>query len=158
MPPIVDRQAQRSKTKRRAFTGFGAVLLFVLGFVLFFRFNFTTVVVSGQSMLPTFKNGEKVLVSRAYWLVGPIRDSDIVVIKDGDKPGDYIIKRVYKMAGEGVDTFNAPQNPIWTIEQGEYRVPEGKVYVLGDNRAISEDSRRIGPVEMSAIIGKVVAY
>jgi signal peptidase I len=106
-------------------------------------------------MLPTLQNGKKVLASKAYWLVGSIQDGNIVVIK-GDSPGDYIIKRVYKMGGEAVDTFNAPGD--WSLINGEYKVPEGHVYVLGDNRAISEDSRRIGPVEVNRILGKVVAY
>jgi signal peptidase I len=145
-------------TRRKAFTGFGVVLLFVLAFVLFFHFNFTSVVVSGQSMLPTLKNGKKVLVSKAYWLVGAIEDGNIVVIK-GDKPSDYIIKRVYKLAGETVDTFNTPRNWLLSSSDGKgYKVPDGTVFVLGDNRAISEDSRLFGPVEMDRIIGKVVAY
>jgi signal peptidase I len=150
-----DPEIKKSKTKRRAFTGFGAVLLFVLAFVIFFHLNFTTVVVSGSSMLPTLKSGKKVLVSNAYWLVGGIQDGNIVVIR-GDVPGDYIIKRVYRLAGETVDFLNAPNN--WALTNGEFKVPDNHVYVLGDNRAISEDSRRIGPVERSKIIGKVVAY
>jgi signal peptidase I len=152
---VTEPETKRPSVTRRAFTGFGAALLFVLVFVLFFHFNFTTVVVSGQSMHPTLQNGQKVLVSKAYWLVGSIQDGSIVVIK-GDLPGEYIIKRVYKMAGEDVDTFNAPG--YWAIYKGEFKVPAGEVFVLGDNRSISEDSRRFGPVKVSSIIGKVVAY
>jgi signal peptidase I len=155
MLPDPKPELKPKKTQRRAFTGFGAVLLFVLAFVLFFHFSFTTVIVSGSSMLPTLKNGKKVLVSRAYWLVGAVQDGNIVVIK-GDSPGDYIIKRVYKMGGESVDMFNAPSN--WLLANGEYKVPKGSVYVLGDNRSVSEDSRKIGPVELEKILGKVVAY
>ena len=106
-------------------------------------------------MLPTLKNKQKVLVSTAYWLVGPIQDRDIVVISQ-DTPGEYIIKRVFKKAGETVDFLNAPTD--WLMKNGEFKVPEGNVYVLGDNRAISEDSRKFGPVETNKIIGKVVAY
>jgi signal peptidase I len=155
--PMPEQPAKR--TARRAFTGFGAVLLFVLAFVVFFRFNFTSVVVAGQSMLPTLKNGKKVLVSKAYWLVGGIQDGSIVVIQQGDKPSDYIIKRVYKMAGESVDSFNFPRDVLLSETGGEgYKVPENHVFVIGDNRGISEDSRVFGPVEMDKIIGKVVAY
>jgi signal peptidase I len=136
-------------------TGFGVVLLFVLAFVLFFHSAFTTVVVNGKSMLPTLKDGKKVLVSNAYWLVGSIRHGDIVVIRAEDS-GEYIIKRVYKLQGEQVDVMNMPSN--WKLVQGPYTVPEGTMYVLGDNREVSEDSRRFGPVEVSAVIGKVVAY
>lgn len=149
-PPIQKRKS------RTLMTGFGVVLLCVLGFVLFFHSYFTTVVVSGKSMLPTLQNGKKVLVSNAYWLVGGIRNGDIVVIKSDGGGGEYIIKRVYKKQGETVDVMNVPVT--WKLVQGPYTVPQGTVYVLGDNREVSEDSRRLGPIEVNHIIGKVVAY
>jgi len=141
------------RSRKRAITGFGFILLILLGFAIYFHYTFTTVVVSGESMLPTLKNNQRVLTSRAYWLVGPIKDKDIVVIKD-DGPTGYIIKRVYRMAGEVVDWYNVPDNV--DFRKGEYKVPAGHVYVLGDNREVSEDSRRFGPVKVEDIIGKVV--
>jgi len=145
-----------SNVRARAFTGFGVSLILVLLFVLFFYFNFTTVIVSGPSMLPTLSSGKKVLVSRAYWLVGPIQDGNVIVIRQSEGPDGYIIKRVYKQAGETVDTLNAPSS--WSLDRGPFSVPDGDVYVLGDNRSVSEDSRRFGPLPASAILGKVVAY
>jgi signal peptidase I len=155
MLPKPEPEATPKKKPLLAITGFGVVLLFALGFALYCWLTLKTVVVSGQSMLPTLKNGKKVLVSNAYWLVGAIRDGDIVVIK-GDTGEDYIIKRVYKMAGEKVDVVNMPNN--WQLTRGEFVVPEGTVYVIGDNREVSDDSRRFGPVERTRILGKVVAY
>lgn len=140
---------------KRAITGFGVVLLLVFGLTLFFYFSFNTVVVSGKSMLPTFKSGQRLLSSRAYWLVGTIQNKDIVVIK-GEGPSEYFIKRVYKMAGEVVDFANVPEN--WQITNGEYIVPKGHVYVLGDNREYSEDSRKYGAVPLDRILGKIVTY
>lgn len=151
-----DDAPAKPKTKKRLFTGFGVVLLSMLGFVLFFYFNLKRVIVSGQSMLPTYQNGKEVFVSDAYWLVGAIRNGDIVVIK-GESPGEYIIKRVYKMAGERVDVINLPQYIHLTDpDAANYRVPAGQIFVLGDNRAVSEDSRRFGPVELNRVIGKVI--
>jgi signal peptidase I len=154
LPNTEVRHPERKKS-RTLMTGFGVVLLFVLGFVVFFHTYFTTVVVSGKSMMPTLTNGKKVLVSNAYWLVGGIRHGDIVVIKT-DVNGEFIIKRVYKKQGETVDVMNIPVT--WKLVQGPYTVPQGTVYVLGDNREVSEDSRRLGPIDVNHIIGKVVAY
>ncbi|HEY3782214.1 MAG TPA: signal peptidase I [Fimbriimonadaceae bacterium] len=137
--------------KKKALRRFSYTTLVLLAIALFFFFNFHTVVVSGQSMEPTFHTGERLLACKAYWLVGPIRDKDVVVIQ---RPGEYIIKRVYKTAGETVDFVNAPAN--WDISQGEYKVPAGCVYVLGDNRPVSSDSRVFGAVQASNVIGKIL--
>ena len=127
------------------------IALFLLA--LFFFFNFTTVIVSGISMEPTYHSGQRLLACRAYWLVGPVKDNDVVVVK-GSSSREYLIKRVYKTAGETVDWENAPSN--WKIYMGEYKVPDGDIYVIGDNRPVSEDSRTFGPVSQDRIIGKII--
>jgi signal peptidase I len=120
---------------------------------VFFYMNFKTIEVSGISMMPTLKDHQHVLVSKAYWLIGRIRDKDVVVLKDPHGPGD-IIKRVCYSAGESVRWDLRPDTAPG-IEK-DYKVPDGCVYVLGDNRPFSEDSRKFGFVDMSNIIGKVV--
>ena len=106
-------------------------------------------------MLPTFKNGQRLTYCSAYWLVGPIRDEDVVIIRDDykDSKTGFIVKRVYKMAGEKVDLGNTPKN--WNIGK-DYTVPPDNVYVLGDNRPKSEDSRFLGAIPMSKVLGKVI--
>ena len=148
----VTTSAPKSISKRIV-TGFGFGLFAVFALTIYAYTAFKSVVVSGESMLPTFTSGTRLLVSNAYWLVGPIKDKDIVVIKDNNVTG-YIIKRVYKLGGETVDWYNVPKD--WSLEAGEYKVPANHVYVLGDNRAVSEDSRAFGPVDESRILGKVV--
>ena len=142
-----------NRAKKRVFTGFGLALTFIFAFTLYFYVAFKTVVVSGNSMLNTFHSGTRLLVSNAYWLIGPIKDKDIIVIRDNNATG-YIIKRVYKLGGEVVDMYNVPKD--WSLRKGQYVVPEENVYVLGDNRLVSEDSRFFGPVNLSRVIGKVV--
>lgn len=139
--------------QRKLFTGFGVALLFLLAFAVFFQTSFQTVVVSGDSMEPTFRDGQRLLVCRAYWLVGQIRRNDIVVIRGQDGKG-FLIKRVHRLGGEVVDFMNVPDN--WRITHGEFRVPKDHLYVIGDNYAVSEDSRKYGPVPLSRVIGKVV--
>lgn len=143
-----------SKKKKVVVTGFTVFLLFVLAFVIFLSQNFTTVEVKGPSMEPTFYERDHVLVSKAYWLVGPLKRGDIVVIKSEDKAGEYYIKRVNRLPGETVDFYNLPQD--YSLTNGEFVVPDGQYYVLGDNRPVSEDSRVWGPVDVGEIIGKVI--
>lgn len=144
----------KSSKKKIVVRGFTAFLFFVLAFVIFFSLNFSSVEVRGASMEPTFSTGDHVLVSKAYWLVGNIKQNDIVVVRGREKSGEYYIKRVYKTGGETVDFFNMPAG--WSILNGEFVVPDGQYYVLGDNRPVSEDSREWGPVENKEIIGKVI--
>ncbi len=104
-------------------------------------------------MEDTFHDGDRLLASKAYWLVGGVHKRDVVVIKTDDDRG-YLIKRVLAMGGELVDWANMPESH--RLGDGEYRVPEGHIYVVGDNREHSEDSRKFGPVPVDRILGKVV--
>jgi signal peptidase I len=145
----------RQPKKKILFTSFGVFLLFVLAFVVFFYFNFRTVEVKGPSMEPTLTQGRRVLVSSAYWLIGEIKKGDIVVLRS-PKDEAVVIKRVYALGGQPVDLINVPED--WSLLKGEYRVPDGEVFVLGDNSPMSEDSRVFGSVEPSRLIGKVVLW
>ncbi|MBV6457121.1 MAG: Signal peptidase I T [Fimbriimonadaceae bacterium] len=140
-------------TKRRLFRGFGILLLLVLCGAVFFFVNFKTIEVKGDSMLPIFKNGDRVLITKAYWLVGDIRRNDVVVI-EGDEPNEYWIKRVYRMPGEKVNLKFVPYDH--QLADGEFIVPEGHYYVLGDNLLVSEDSRNYGPIDADRVVGKVI--
>lgn len=144
-----------SRGTKRAFTGFGVVMLVVLVFVVIFFLNVKTVQVSGSSMFPTFKNGDRVFASKAFWMIGPIQKKDVVVIRD-DGPTGYIIKRVAYMAGEAVDWKNKPESV--PLDGSKFIVPANHVFVLGDNRNESEDSRKFGPVPMGDILWKVVVW
>ncbi len=151
---MAPREKRSSKKKKVVVTGFTIFLLCVLVFVIFLSQNFTTVEVKGPSMEPTFREKDHVLTSKAYWLVGDLKRGDIVVLRSRDKAGDYYIKRINRVGGEVVDFINLPDS--YSITSGEFVVPEGEYYVLGDNRPVSEDSRAFGPVKKSEIIGKVV--
>jgi signal peptidase I len=140
------------QTGRRRLGSLVAIGIFLL-FAAFVLSSVKFVVVDGASMLPTLKNGQKLTMSSAYWLVGPIKDNDIVVLKDTGKTG-YIIKRVYKMGGETVDYLNTPRG--WSLSKGKYVVPPDHLFVLGDNYLHSEDSRYFGARPLSDVIGKIV--
>lgn len=142
------------KTRRRV-TVFTLLLLLLLSLMLFVKTHFRSIQVSGNSMEPTFHTGQRLFSCDAYWLVGAIRKGDIIVVQR-ESGGEFIIKRVYALAGEKVDLLNLPSD--YPLSAGDYVVPPGCVYILGDNKPVSEDSRRFGPIKEEDIKGKVLPW
>ena len=150
------------------------VAFIIVGGVYFFLGRPFTV--SGASMYPTLHNGDRMVLSK----VGDIHRFDVVILKAPDENVEYI-KRVIGMPGDTIEMKSgvlyingkkvdqpfintealAKQTVFmddFTLESltGESKVPEGKYFVLGDNRGISKDSRMIGFIDRSAIEGKAV--
>lgn len=126
---------------------------------------FGTAVVSGGSMQPTLHDGEKALV-RLLWANNP-RRGDIVVIKQEDK---NIIKRVIATSGDTIQIKDGQVivNDVIldetyiesTTETNGFIEPTvikpNHVFVLGDNRGISVDSRVLGQISCDNIYGIVI--
>ncbi|MFN3728603.1 MAG: signal peptidase I [Fimbriimonadaceae bacterium] len=138
--------------KKRSRWGFRIFLIVLFLVAIYLSMTTTTSIVRGSSMLDTFQDGDRVLVNNAYWLIGPINRDDVVVVRRGED--EYAIKRVKYLPGDEVPLMYFPQNV--RIDSAPYHVPEGMVYVMGDNREVSEDSRMYGPVRQEDIVGKVV--
>lgn len=153
-------------------------LLIAFGLAAIIRvFLFTPIVVDGESMMPTLEDGDKMIVSKIAYTIGAPKRFDVIVFhapegKDYIKriiglPGDQIEYRddVLYVNGEAVeepylDQYKAeligmPLTGDFTLEEiiGEDLVPENHVFVLGDNRRESKDSRRIGVIPIDKIIG-----
>ncbi|MDW8105861.1 MAG: signal peptidase I [Armatimonadota bacterium] len=145
-------QAIETKEPRHALRTIRAlVLLTIFGLLaLFFALYFRIVVVNGPSMEPTYKDGDRLLMTNAYWLFGDIRKGDVVVIIRPN--GELLIKRVVALAGERIP------DKYWTplVYMMGGRVPEGHIFVVGDNLERSEDSRHIGAIPLSWVQGKIV--
>ena len=141
----------------------------VLAIVLYFGINALSarVRVDGFSMNPTLQNGEYILVNRLAYKAGQPNRGDIIVFRlPGDESQD-LIKRVIGLPGDtvrisdGVVTINGAklqepyiaQNPLYADERV---VPEGNLYVLGDNRNDSRDSHQWGLLPLENVIGKSV--
>jgi signal peptidase I len=121
--------------------------------------------VSSGSMSPTINTGDLVLVERA---ARPVRRMDVVTVEDpaGD---ELLVKRAVALAGDtvgledGVLVVNgAPvceravdQSRVDGVYFGPVTVPAGQVFVLGDERGASIDSREFGPLDASAVVGLV---
>lgn len=127
--------------------------------------------VYGTSMVPTFHEGNIVLVDKVFYKRGEPERNDIVVVdyRDANQNETFIIKRVVAVGG---DHLEIKDNQIYLngeLLQEDYingtmtnnedmsiDIPEGKVFVMGDNRNNSLDSRRLGYFDFEDdVIGKV---
>ena len=147
-----------------------AIISAVIIVVLILTYAFRMVEVSGSSMEDTLLSEDRVVVTSLFYTPQP---GDIVVISHGEVYDKPIIKRVIATEGQSLQIdFNAGKvivdgveldepyikNP--TTNRGDLEIPsvipKGKVFVLGDNRAVSQDSRYrvIGLIPVENIIGK----
>jgi signal peptidase I len=146
----------------------------VLAAVVLFTFVIRLVGVDGHSMVPTLQNGDRLLVLNSL-LYHDYRYGDIVVLRKEAFSEAPIVKRVIATAGQTVDIdFETGSvyvdgalleedyinDPTLREEGTEFplTVPEGSIFVMGDNRNHSSDSRdlRLGTVDTRYVIGKAV--
>lgn len=145
----------------------------VLVVVAIFTFVIRMMGVDGHSMLNTLQHGDRLLVVNSM-LYHDYKYGDIVILrKNGVFDDDPIVKRVIAVEGQTVDIDFAEgivyvdgealeedyiQEPTYTAEGTEFplTVPEGSIFVMGDNRNGSSDSRdyRLGTVDTRYVIGK----
>jgi signal peptidase I len=124
--------------------------------------------VYGQSMEPNLHTNERLVIEKlSYRFHGP-RRGDVVVIKDPGGSPELLIKRVVGLPGERVTVANnrvfidgVPLDEPYLDQptQGSGRswiVPPLTVFVMGDNRSASRDSRIFGPVSLDEIIGRAL--
>ena len=137
--------------------------------VLFLGINAVTarIRVDGFSMEPSMHNGEFVIVNKLAYKLSPIQRQDVIVFLFPRNPEQEYIKRVIglpgdevvvaekqvRVNGEPLDEPYVMQPPAYS---GSWVVPEGAVFVLGDNRNNSSDSHNWGPVPFDDIVGKAV--
>ena len=133
-------------------------------------------VVQEESMVSTFFDGDYIVVGRqSYNIFGDIKRGDVVVFKshiyDEHENPKNLIKRIIGLPGDTVEIKDGSVYLNGEMLDEEYvkepgksgnmaliTVPDGEVFVMGDNREVSEDSRspRVGCVETDAILGKVL--
>jgi signal peptidase I len=159
------------------------ILVVVLLAGLVRTFAFQTFFIPTSSMVPTLGVYDRILVQKAFFTWRDVREGDIVVFShppldqcSESQQGGDLVKRVIALPGQTIyssgnniyingrplaEPYLPRYDPLGppipgASRQHPYRVPPGEFYVLGDNRAISCDSRYWGPVKGSTIIGKVV--
>lgn len=150
--------------KRRLGIASAALILVIAAAALTRAYVFETDVVEGGSMLPGLWPGDYVLVYKLGREQAPRRFS-VVTFRAPDAP-EVLIKRVIGLPGDWVWVWGDHvfvnggrlEEPYVTRWNGQFLapvwVPPGSVYVLGDNRDESEDSRVWGPVALSSLRGR----
>jgi len=141
----------------------------VLAFVLFLVINAVSarVRVDGLSMLPTLKDGEFVLVNRLAYKLGEPTRGDIVVFRSTTNLDLDLIKRIIGVPGDQVsiageqvvvngEALNEPYINAPPRYTGDWSVPQGYLFVLGDNRNDSSDSHAWGLLPVQNVIGKAM--
>ena len=170
-PPVVTPEA--NEISKPASPGWGRFFLDVLetlllSAVLFLAINALSarVRVDGFSMKPTLQDGEFVLVNRlAYRFSEPQRGDIIVFHFPPDPTSQDLIKRIIGLSGDritvakGVVSVNGhplsePYIAAPPLYSGAWLVPEGELFVLGDNRNDSSDSHSWGMLPKNEIVGK----
>mgnify|MGYP005841841337 CR=1 FL=1 len=150
-----------------------ALISAALVLVLVFSFFFRIIQVDGESMVPTLENGDKLVV----WGAGyePQR-GDVVIVDSYTSYGRPLVKRVIAKGGDTIsidyatgtvevngkvleEDYIAEPTYLGYDVEFPYTVPEGTVFVMGDNRNNSNDSRssHVGAVPRNMILGKVEA-
>lgn len=143
----------------------GILAAFIIIFVV------QSFVVQGQSMEPTLHNGERLFVNKFIYRFTEPKRGDIIVLTPKGAPKTKYIKRVIGLPGDTVTIENKQVRVNGEVlkedyvdvlvgeNYGTYKVPEGHVFVLGDNRHFraSSDSRfaqPVGYVDYDSISGK----
>ena len=151
-----------------------ALVCSVLAVVVVFTFVIRLIGVDGHSMVPTLQAGDRLLVLNSM-LDHDYQAGDIVVLRKSSFLDEPIVKRVIATEGQVVDIDFVTGsvyvdgillkedyiNELTFTEEGmEFPliVPEGSIFVMGDNRNHSNDSRdsRLGTVDTRYVIGKAV--
>jgi len=152
----------------------------ILALLLLRLYVFEPYRIHGQSMSPTLKNGQEILVKLGH---PQPKIGDIVIFTESglakyNQPNTLqLVKRVVALAGDRVKVNNGtltvydnshpngfdPDNSDGLSSQNTSGnintiVSSGDIYVLGDNRYVSLDSREFGQVPVSSIIGRVISH
>ncbi|KMK96839.1 signal peptidase I [Rossellomorea marisflavi] len=169
----------KEQIKKEGLEWIKALAIGLIIFIVIRTFLFSNYVVDGESMMPTLQDGNKLVVNKIGYQIGDLHRFDVLVFHANEKE-DYV-KRVIGLPGDTVtykndklyingkyyeepylDTYKAENSGgkltgDFTLEEltGDKKVPKGKLFVLGDNRRGSEDSRYFGFIDREQVVGKV---
>ncbi|MBU8877407.1 signal peptidase I [Bacillus sp. FJAT-29790] len=155
---------------------------FGIGMIIFIfirTFFFSNYIVEGESMMPTLESGNKLIVNKIGYQISELNRFDVIVFHH-NKEEDFV-KRIIGLPGDKVEyrndelyingekvnepflakyrkeIFGSRLTGDFTLTEltGSEVVPEGKLFVMGDNRLGSWDSRHFGFISADQVVGKV---
>jgi signal peptidase I len=182
-PDYEEVEAPKPKSKARSIAEWGAVIVGAVVIALLVKtFLFQAFYIPSGSMEPTLEVNDRVLVNKLSYDLHDVNRGDIVVFKrPPEEAGDIsdLIKRVVGLPGETITFADGAvyiegrevsepylKEPLSTDSLVESipncegstasgcTIPEGRVFVMGDNRRDSRDSRFFGPIQESSIVGR----
>lgn len=171
LPPDTGAAAQRSlSTSVSLYRWFRDLVAAVVIAALVIVFLYQPVKVEGTSMMPGLADQERVFINKFIYRFEPIQHGDIVVFAYPGDPSKSYVKRVIGLPGDlvridgGVVYLNSepldePYVPARYFDERSYpeeRVPARHLFVLGDHRSVSNDSRDFGVVGEVFVTGKAV--
>lgn len=143
-------------------------------FIVVYLFVMQPNQVKGASMDPTFNSGDYIFTSKVTYKLRDYQRGDVVVFRSPHNPDIEYIKRIIGVPGDQVmikdsevyvngqvlkEDYIAAKTNLWEggfSKDGEATtVPDGMLFVMGDNRPRSSDSREFGPIPMESVIGQV---
>jgi signal peptidase I len=165
-------EPSRNERRRKAAIEWGILIAGALIIAIVIRaFVFQAFYIPSESMLPTLKIGDRVLVNKlSYRLHDPNR-GDVVVFKAPPAAATAeikdLVKRVVGLPGETIEGKNGRiyingkllkedylPKPVESVEFGPQKLKPDEYFLLGDNRQNSEDSTKFGPVNRDQLIGR----
>ena len=174
--PAGEEKKETSSLESNLYTWAQALVIAVVGVVLLFTFGVRLISVSGPSMQDTLYTGDQLLVLSAMFC--DFQAGDVVVINDYNAEpqlNETLVKRIVAVGGQKVDidfangivyvdgeALDEPyiKEPTYQPEGTEFplTLEEDEVFVMGDNRNHSSDSRdsRLGPVKTGYLQGKAL--
>ena len=166
------RETGKKDTLYEFFATFELLAFAAAVVLLFFSFIARITVVDGGSMEETLIHGDKLIVSDLFYT--PSRGDIVIVQSPTVNGGEAIVKRVIAVEGDTVmiredgiyvngERLNETDGSLgYTIGKYSYHsmpeqlIKEGNIFLLGDHRSVSYDSRSFGQVDADAVLGKVL--
>lgn len=146
--------------------------------ILFRMFLFSSYVVDGESMMPTLEDGNLLIINKIEYNITNLERFDVIVFHANDK--DDYVKRVIGLPGDHIEYKNdilyvngkkvlepflasykekitGKLTKDFTLKKliNQQTIPKGYIFVMGDNRNGSYDSRHFGLISLDQVVGKV---